>query len=36
MRGFGSPQTYFAVETHMDMIAEELGIDPTELRIRKA
>jgi 4-hydroxybenzoyl-CoA reductase subunit alpha len=34
MRGFGSPQTYFAVETQMDMIAEELGIDPTELRIR--
>jgi 4-hydroxybenzoyl-CoA reductase alpha subunit len=34
MRGFGSPQTYFAVETHTDMIAEELGIDPTEIRIR--
>ena len=34
MRGFGSPQTYFAVETQLDMIAEELGIDPAELRIR--
>ncbi len=36
MRGFGSPQTYFTVETHMNMIAEELGIDPAELRLRNA
>ena len=27
-RGFGAPQTQFAVEVHMDRIADELGIDP--------
>ena len=27
-RGFGAPQTQFAVEVHMDRIAEALGIDP--------
>ena len=31
-RGFGAPQTEFAVEVHMDRIAETLGIDPVELR----
>jgi CO/xanthine dehydrogenase Mo-binding subunit len=31
-RGFGAPQTEFAVEVHMDRIAEQLGIDPVELR----
>lgn len=31
-RGFGAPQTEFAVEVHMDRIAEELGIDPVDLR----
>ncbi len=31
-RGFGAPQTQFAVERHMDRIAAELGIDPVELR----
>jgi CO/xanthine dehydrogenase Mo-binding subunit len=31
-RGFGAPQTQFAVEIHMDRIAEELGIDPVRLR----
>ena len=31
-RGFGAPQTEFAVEVHMDRIAEELGIDPIDLR----
>ncbi len=34
MRGFGAPQTYFAVETHLNMIAEEMGIDPVELRLK--
>jgi CO/xanthine dehydrogenase Mo-binding subunit len=33
-RGFGAPQTQFAVERHMDRIASELGIDPVELRRR--
>ncbi|HEY9229300.1 MAG TPA: xanthine dehydrogenase family protein molybdopterin-binding subunit [Gemmatimonadaceae bacterium] len=31
-RGFGAPQTEFAVEVHMDRIAEELGMDPVALR----
>jgi len=32
IRGFGSPQSYFATETQMNMAAEDLGIDPIELR----
>ena len=31
-RGFGAPQTQFAVEVHMDRIAAELGIDPVRIR----
>jgi CO/xanthine dehydrogenase Mo-binding subunit len=31
-RGFGAPQTQFAVEVHMDRIAEALGLDPVRLR----
>jgi CO/xanthine dehydrogenase Mo-binding subunit len=34
MRGFGVPQTCFAVERHMDRIARELGLHPAELRRR--
>ena len=33
-RGFGAPQTLFAIERHMDVIAQEIGIDPVELRRR--
>jgi CO/xanthine dehydrogenase Mo-binding subunit len=33
-RAPGAPQTTFAVESHMDMIAHELGIDPLEFRLR--
>ncbi len=33
-RGFGAPQTIFAVERHLDKIAAELGLDPLELRKR--
>lgn len=33
-RGFGAPQTQFANERHMDVIAQELGMDPLELRVR--
>ncbi|MEW6663639.1 MAG: molybdopterin cofactor-binding domain-containing protein [Thermodesulfobacteriota bacterium] len=36
MRGFGSPQAVFAVESHMDMIAERLGMDPLALRMKNA
>jgi CO/xanthine dehydrogenase Mo-binding subunit len=35
-RGFGAPQTQFAIEAHMDAIAERLGIDPLRLRERIA
>jgi CO/xanthine dehydrogenase Mo-binding subunit len=31
-RGFGAPQTQFAMEVHMERIAERLGIDPVRLR----
>jgi CO/xanthine dehydrogenase Mo-binding subunit len=31
-RGFGAPQTQFGVEAHMDRIAEQLNIDPVQLR----
>ncbi|MGH7719752.1 MAG: xanthine dehydrogenase family protein molybdopterin-binding subunit [Gemmatimonadaceae bacterium] len=31
-RGFGAPQTQFAVEVHMERIAERLGMDPVRLR----
>jgi CO/xanthine dehydrogenase Mo-binding subunit len=33
-RGFGAPQTLFACERHMDVIARTLGVDPVELRRR--
>jgi CO/xanthine dehydrogenase Mo-binding subunit len=31
-RGFGTPQSIFAIERQMDRIAAELGIDPYDLR----
>ncbi|MBF0104231.1 MAG: xanthine dehydrogenase family protein [Deltaproteobacteria bacterium] len=33
-RGFGVPQTIFAIEAHMDKIAEALGINPLKLRAK--
>ena len=36
MRSPGAPQVAFAVESHIDMIAHELGLDPIELRRRNA
>jgi CO/xanthine dehydrogenase Mo-binding subunit len=33
-RGFGAPQSIFAIERHMDEIAAAIGIDPVELRRR--
>ena len=33
-RGFGAPQTCFAIERHFDHVAHELGIHPFELRRR--
>jgi len=35
-RGFGAPQTQFAMEVHMDRIAEHMGLDPFTLRLRNA
>ncbi len=36
MRGFGSPQAIFAAESQMDRLAEALGLDPLEMRLRNA
>jgi len=36
MRGHGITHTRFATEIHMEMLAEELGIDPVEMRMRNA
>ena len=33
-RGFGAPQSLFALERHMDRIAEVVGISPVEVRRR--
>jgi 4-hydroxybenzoyl-CoA reductase subunit alpha len=33
-RGHGTPQPRFALECHLDKVAEDLGIDPVELRRR--
>ena len=35
-RGFGGPQGHFAIESAMNKLAVELGIDPVELRLRNA
>ncbi len=35
-RGFGAPQAEFAAETHLDRIAEALGMSPLEIRRRNA
>ena len=32
-RGFGGPQAHFAAESHMDVIAEKIGMDPLDLRL---
>jgi CO/xanthine dehydrogenase Mo-binding subunit len=36
MRAPGAPQMVFALESHLDMIAAALDIDPVELRLRNA
>ena len=35
-RGFGAPQTLFAVEAHMDRVADALGMDPVAFREHNA
>jgi len=34
MRGFGAPQVVFAAESQMDLLAEKLGMDPYEFRLK--
>jgi CO/xanthine dehydrogenase Mo-binding subunit len=36
MRGFGVTSVSFAVETHMSRVADVLGIDPLEIRLKNA
>lgn len=33
-RGYGGPQALFALESHMDMLARGLGLDPLEFRLK--
>jgi 4-hydroxybenzoyl-CoA reductase alpha subunit len=35
-RGFGNPQVTFATESQLDEIAEKLGMDPKEIRLKNA
>jgi CO/xanthine dehydrogenase Mo-binding subunit len=35
-RGYGNNQMHFAVESMMDTLAEKLGMDPKEIRLRNA
>jgi xanthine dehydrogenase molybdenum-binding subunit len=34
MQGYGAPDVSFAVESHLDILAEKLGMDPIELRLK--
>ncbi len=36
MRGFGGPQAEFTCDSQLDMIAEDLGMDPAELRLKNS
>ena len=36
MRGYGNPQSTFFVEVQMDELADRLGMDPVEFRLRNA
>ena len=36
MRGFGAPQSLYASEVQMNIAAEELGIDPVDIRLKNA
>jgi 4-hydroxybenzoyl-CoA reductase subunit alpha len=36
MRGFGAPQSLYATEIQMNLAAEELGIDPIDIRLKNA
>jgi len=34
--GFGNPEMLFAAESQLDIVAEELGLDPVEIRVKNA
>jgi CO/xanthine dehydrogenase Mo-binding subunit len=34
MRGYGAPQTTFAIESHMDAMAKAMNVDPAEFRLK--
>ncbi len=34
MRGFGGVQSGFAIESHMDLLARDLGMDPIQFRLK--
>ena len=36
MRGFGAPQSLYAAEIQMNLAAEDLGIDPVDIRLKNA
>jgi xanthine dehydrogenase molybdenum-binding subunit len=36
MRGYGNPQATFAIDSNMDQLADEAGIDPMEFRLINA
>ena len=36
MRGHGIPQARFAVERQLDIIADQIGVDPAEIRIKNS
>lgn len=36
IRGFGGVQSGFAIESHMDMLARGIGMDPAEFRLKNA
>ncbi len=35
-RGFGCPQSFFALESIIDMLADEIGMDPADFRLKNA
>jgi len=35
-RGYGVPQGFFALETHMERVARQLGLDPLQFRLHNA
>ena len=35
-RGLGTPQVVWAIECQLDMLAEDIGMDPVEIRLRNA